>query len=193
MVDTVTGFEQVFITYKDVREANSGWTEEMIEDYLSLKRDLTNSTETADLATDTSSISSLLPGLIQRLEALENVQHPKSLGLTQRIEDLENVQQSKYGQIALDKISKNSLEEVDVSADFTTSGNQFITCNNTTAIDLTLNPYPENLEELYIKRNAIGAVNFIGNIDGNTNEYVVSVGDGIHLIYTEAMGYWGAV
>tara|TARA_R110000851_G_scaffold91866_1_gene200518 strand:+ start:900 stop:1427 length:528 start_codon:yes stop_codon:yes gene_type:complete len=175
MVDTVTGFEQVFITYKDVREANPGWTEEMIEDYLSLKRDLTSSTETADLATDTSSKSSLLPGLVQRIKELENVQHPK------------------YGQIALDQISKDSLKSVNVSVDFTTSGNQFITCSNTTAISLTLNPYPKELEELYIKRKAIGVVNFIGNIDGNTNEYIASVGDGIHLIYTGAMGYWGAV
>ena len=55
MVDTVSGFEQIFLTYKDVKEANPGWTDEMVEDYLALKRDVTTTTVTADIATDTNS------------------------------------------------------------------------------------------------------------------------------------------
>ena len=71
MVDTVTGFEQVFLTYKDVKEANPGWTDEMVEDYLSLKRDLVNTTVTADIATDSfpaNNRGSIALGEVERLK-----------------------------------------------------------------------------------------------------------------------------
>jgi hypothetical protein len=74
----------------------------------------------------------------------------------------------------------------------TVTGNTFVTCNNTATATLTLNPSPVDLEEVFIKRNGDGEVNFIGNIDGSTTESIVSKGDGIHLIYSIAMGYWGA-
>ncbi len=35
---------QVLLTYKDIKEANPDWTEKMIEDYLSMKRDLSSAT-----------------------------------------------------------------------------------------------------------------------------------------------------
>ena len=85
MVDTVNEFQQIFLSYKDVSEANPDWSDQMVEDYLATKRDITAATETADKAVDTSSASVLIPAIIQRLDALENVQHPK------------------FGQIALDR------------------------------------------------------------------------------------------
>ncbi len=48
MANTPQDFTQPFLTYKDVREANPDWTDRMIEDYLSLKRDLTRTAETGD-------------------------------------------------------------------------------------------------------------------------------------------------
>lgn len=41
-------FTEVFLTYKDVKEANPGWTDRMIEDYLSLKRAIAALGEAAD-------------------------------------------------------------------------------------------------------------------------------------------------
>ena len=57
-------FQQVFLTYKDVRDANPGWTERMIEDYLSLKRDV-------ELAADTQGAD--LTVINERLGALEEL------------------------------------------------------------------------------------------------------------------------
>lgn len=48
MANTPQNFTQIFLTYRDVRESNPGWTDKMIEDYLSLKRDLLLTAETAD-------------------------------------------------------------------------------------------------------------------------------------------------
>ena len=48
MADTKLSFTQVFLTYREVRTNNPQWTEEMIEDYLSLKRDLLTVSNTGD-------------------------------------------------------------------------------------------------------------------------------------------------
>lgn len=50
MADTENSFEQVFTTYKEVKEANPEWSDRMIEDYLSLKRDLVVTVNIADQA-----------------------------------------------------------------------------------------------------------------------------------------------
>jgi hypothetical protein len=89
----------------------------------------------------------------------------------------------------------NNFKVVNLDAStttYTTTGNEIIICNNTGSLDLTLNTTPKDAEELHVKRNASGAVNFIGNIDGSTTEAIASVNDGIHLIYTLAQGEWGA-
>lgn len=52
MANTPQNFTQIFLTYKDVREANPNWSDRMIEDYLSFKRDLVLVANTADDATD---------------------------------------------------------------------------------------------------------------------------------------------
>jgi len=46
------GFTQIFLTYKDVKEANPDWSDRMIEDYLSLKRDLETTADSADEVQD---------------------------------------------------------------------------------------------------------------------------------------------
>ncbi len=40
MASTTNKFEQVFITYRDIKEAHPTWSDKSIEDYLSFKRDL---------------------------------------------------------------------------------------------------------------------------------------------------------
>ncbi|MEE9223104.1 MAG: hypothetical protein V3V40_06565 [Nitrosomonadaceae bacterium] len=48
MASVRSELEEVFITYKDVREANPGWSDLMVEDYLSLKRGVGIVAEAAD-------------------------------------------------------------------------------------------------------------------------------------------------
>ncbi|MBL4753775.1 MAG: hypothetical protein JKY52_09320 [Flavobacteriales bacterium] len=110
------------------------------------------------------------------------------IDLIERVEELEAASDSS-------QLTTDGFETINISAGvtaFTATGKQIITCNNTGALDLTLNPAPDDAEELHIKRNASGAVNFIGTIDGITTENIGSTGDGIHLIYTIAQGEWGA-
>ena len=54
MASTTDQFTQKFLTYKDVKDSNPDWTEDMVEDYLSLKRDLVT---TADAGDSTSEVA----------------------------------------------------------------------------------------------------------------------------------------
>lgn len=60
MVDTVSEFRQIFLTYKDVKENNPNWTDRMIEDYLSMKQDLITTAEAGDSVANTDITSSPL-------------------------------------------------------------------------------------------------------------------------------------
>ena len=177
MVDTVNEFQQIFLSYKDVSEANPDWSDQMVEDYLATKRDITAATETADKAVDTSSASVLIPAIIQRLEALENVQHPK------------------FGQIALDQIDKGSLKVREISADYTTEGNQILICNNLDEILITLNPLPEHKEQVVIVRNGKGRVNVTSNktISGKVTKKILRQYTAPHHIYTTEADAWNVI
>ena len=59
MADTKLSFTQVFLTYREVRTNNPGWTEEMIEDYISLKRDLLTVANAGDVAVNELSNASI--------------------------------------------------------------------------------------------------------------------------------------
>lgn len=48
MANLTEKFTQVFLTYKDVKEANPEWSDIMVEDYLSIKRDLSATADSAD-------------------------------------------------------------------------------------------------------------------------------------------------
>ncbi len=48
MPDTTEQFQQVFIAYKEVKEANPEWSDRMIEDYMSLKSDIELTAEVGD-------------------------------------------------------------------------------------------------------------------------------------------------
>lgn len=60
MVDTVSDFRQIFLTYKDVAENNPQWSEKMIEDYLALKQDLELTAEAGDSTANLDETSSPL-------------------------------------------------------------------------------------------------------------------------------------
>ena len=190
MVDTVNEFQQIFLSYKDVSEANPEWSDQMVEDYLATKRDISAATETADNAVDTSSAAVLIPSLIQRLDALENMRGPNFGHISQRIEALENVQQSKFGQIALDQISKNSLRVVVVTASYTSTGNEIIVCNNTVAIDITLNVAPEDRESVHVVRQNTGPVNVLGPALGGTSLTIGNRYSSPHFTYITELSSW---
>ena len=40
MTNTKSKFTSIFLTHKDVKDANPDWTDRMVEDYLATKRDL---------------------------------------------------------------------------------------------------------------------------------------------------------
>ncbi len=48
MASTKSGFQEIFLTYKDIHEAAKDWPDRLIEDYLSLKRDLELTADTGD-------------------------------------------------------------------------------------------------------------------------------------------------
>jgi len=84
------------------------------------------------------------------------------------------------------------------TADYTLSGNighERVICANTTAITITLNPKPKDLEEFTIKRAGTGAVTIDGN--GNTMDGKSTVAlklyDGPNGIYTDAAAEWSWV
>lgn len=185
---TLIDSQQTLLTYADVKEAHPTWGDIEIEDYLSLKRDVDDVAEIGD-----NSESARFPysaAFEERLEELEAKADLASIirNLEERVEDLEQL-------ISSPAISRNEFETINIAPGvtaFSATGKQIIICNNTGSLDLTLNASPDDAEDIHVKRNAVGAVNFIGSIDGFTNNSIASIGDGIHLIYTIDQGEWGA-
>lgn len=70
MANTAQQFEGVFFTYRDVKEANPGWSDQMIEDYLSIKRNTVLVAETTDTAFDSEiGTDNLAMALINKVQA----------------------------------------------------------------------------------------------------------------------------
>lgn len=84
-------------------------------------------------------------------------------------------------------------EILSISADYTTTGNEIIICTNTSAITITLNPNPDDGEEVHIKRQNTGAVAVVGDIDGETSITPVLRYDSPHLVYTVDANEWSIV
>lgn len=147
------------------------------------QEDISSSVEEAPLHSD----------LVERVEDLENQislshsepleieESPLTLSLLERVEDLENEDVTPHIDIA-----GISFEIVTITADFTTTGNQIIICNNTSAITVTMNAQPDDGERAYIKRrNApVKAISTLG-IDGQTTaKAIVNRYDCPLLVYT---------
>jgi hypothetical protein len=49
--NTPAEFQQVLISYREVKEANPEWSERMIEDYMSMKEDILVTAEASDSTT----------------------------------------------------------------------------------------------------------------------------------------------
>lgn len=135
--------------------------------------------------------------LLKRVNGLENQTSLMSLaslsGFQKKIRDLEK-QINLMSPASLSGFQQKilSVEIASGVTSFTSNGSQILICNNTGTLTLTLNTLPANPEHLYIKRNAVGAVNFVGTIDGDSSASIASTGDGIHIIHTLAQAEWGA-
>ncbi|TNG03800.1 MAG: hypothetical protein EP297_00155 [Gammaproteobacteria bacterium] len=88
---------------------------------------------------------------------------------------------------------QTQTEILAISNDFTTTGDQIIICTNTTDITVTLNPFPDDGEEVYIKRQNTGNLLIVGDIDGKTSIAIISRYDSPHLVYTVDAGEWSII
>lgn len=82
MVSLVSEFQQIFITYHDVRQAHPDWGDRAIEDYLSVKRDLVNTADNSDSTLDqTNNNSNQIADLVGRVNKNKAVNSEQNLEL----------------------------------------------------------------------------------------------------------------
>ena len=122
-----------------------------------------------------------------RIESLEN-ELDSGGDLEDRLEELEN-------DISFSSVSPEEFEVLTVTASFTTTGNQIIICNNTSAITITLNATPGDGERVYIKRANTGTVSVASsdNIDGSASIAIISRYDCPLVVYTIGVDEWSVI
>lgn len=84
------------------------------------------------------------------------------------------------------------FQVITTTANFTTTQDQIVICNNTSAITITLNATPDDGERVYIKRRS-GAVTVSGTIDGSSSLVIASKYDCPLLVYTDSSGEWSLI
>jgi hypothetical protein len=88
------------------------------------------------------------------------------------------------------QVLPESFEIVVVTADYTTTGRQIVVCNNTTAINITLNTSAEDLEEVHVIRQNSGAVNVSGPALGGTTMSIGNRYSSPHFTYIKELLTW---
>ena len=117
-------------------------------------------------------------------------EEPESVaGIYGRIGQTEEQTSNPYSNINL----QDKTEILAISGDYTTTGDQIIICANTSSITVTLNPSPQDGEEVHVKRQNTGAVVISGDIDGQTSITPVIRYDSPHLVYTIDADEWSFV
>ncbi len=84
--------------------------------------------------------------------------------------------------VKINALEKTSFDVEIISVDFTTSRNQIIICQNTSVIDITLDPNAIQEDQIHIKRTS-DVVNVIGNIDGDTSKKINVKYFSMHLVF----------
>jgi len=77
--------------------------------------------------------------------------------------------------------------------DYTTSGNvghEYVLCNNTSTVTITLTPRPSDLSLVTVVRGNTGAVSISGAINGGSSLALASRYDTAILQYFEALSKW---
>lgn len=108
-------------------------------------------------------------------------------GSTDLIEAAEESLTSTGSRVARNAAKINALEKSGfdieiITADFTTSRNQVIICNNTSAITVTLDPNAIEEDQVHIKR-ANNVVNVTGIIDGFSSKRINVKYFSMHLVF----------
>ncbi len=130
-------------------------------------------------------INQILFQLWTRTGGANDVVTGSTEGLTQ-FEDLQNF----TGRIV--KLERNPIA---ASADYTTTDNDVVICTNSVAITVSLNPEPNDLEFVTVKRaNAKVAINGNGKtIDGESQVVLSRKYTGLDLVYTVEADSWSIV
>ena len=137
-------------------------------------------TTISNTTTDTTDIlSSLSPGIAA------------NVALEKRVSDLEILLDMGIGG-ALSNFIKD-FNIVTVTANYTTTGNEIIVCNNTTAIDITLNTGPADKESVHVIRQNTGPVNVLGPALGDTSLTIGSRYWSPHFTYIQELSTWVVV
>jgi len=84
--------------------------------------------------------------------------------------------------VKINALEKTSFDVEIISADFTTSRNQIIICQNTSVIDITLDPNAIQEDQIHIKRTS-DVVNVVGSIDGDTSKKINVKYFSMHLVF----------
>ena len=85
----------------------------------------------------------------------------------------------------IDSLEDTSFTVENIIADFTTSRNQIINCNNTALITVTLDPQALEEDQVHIKRNNV-VVDVLGLIDGKQDRRINIKNFSLHLAFNGA-------
>lgn len=108
-------------------------------------------------------------------------------GASDEIDNSAQTLTSTGSRVSLNSAKINALEKIAfdieiITADFTTNRNQIVICNNTSSIEVTLDPDAIEEDTVHIKRtNAV--VDVIGTIDGKTNKRINVKFFSLHLVF----------
>jgi len=183
MANTAQDFESVFTTYRDIKEANPKWSDLMVEDYLSLKRNVTFVSEVGDASIEQIEINRLDIELLGfEIDALD-------VRVTQNESDIVAIK------LRLDALEALIPVSVLTAVDYQSLSNEVITCTNVTPITVTMIATPVDQQSISIKRTS-DTVTIEGNgklIDGAANVIMNRQYVGLDLVYSAAGGFWSIV
>lgn len=165
MASTSANFTQIFLTYKDIKEANPTWSDKMIEDYLATKRDLEYRSDTTDAEVADVSVRESYPWPIDHSE------HEKGAEL-----------QSLF---ASNDVYIPAFRAVSVSNEiYTALPYDFINASNNSTVYFPESP-PENC--VILVRNKDGSkINLNGNgrtINGSSTGSLIRKGTAVEFYY----------
>lgn len=182
--------EGIFLTYKDVKEANPKWSDKMIEDYLSIKRDLESGVDDLTYIEDRlDAVESRLDAAEDRLDTTEG-RLDAAEGRLDTAEDRLDAVESR-----LDAIELLMPSYIYTLVSHAVLLNEIITCNNTSDIEVLLPLSPFNGQAVSVKRsNAKVVINGNGkNIDGNSTVTMNVRYVGLDLTYSTDAGFWSLI
>ena len=100
---------------------------------------------------------------------------------------------SPFSKAIFDSVEMETHEFAAGDTAYQTSDSVFISCLNTNSGIITLNPSPEDGEDVIIWRAGAGLVTVSGSINGGSQVVISSIYDAPHFKYSSAAGEWAIV